>query len=284
MLAHANDSGGFHISRGGGPQPSHCSGFTLLELLVVIAIIALLLLIFSPSLRSLNPFIAELTCQANLREMSKAMMAYVADNDYYPGHVDRYDGSPTTAVWPTRLREYAGGETKIFYCSLQEEGFKWRKVYGTGYGYAKQSHVDRWGYELGEMLLNVHQVPFSYGYNDWGAHGAFVNSGLGGDLWVMDGPDSYKWDVRSSQVVDPSNMIAISDGIRMNSWDFNIDPGNWREYPSAIHEGGAEFLFADGHSEWISQAQATNVRNHSTDPEAYEMNRRWNNSNEAEDY
>ena len=277
MLLHTNASGGSCISRGCGPVRSPRSGFTLMELLVVIAIIALLLLILSPSLRALSPFIAEVLCQGNLREMSKAMMGYVADNDFYPGHVDRYDGSPTTAVWPTRLRLYAGGETKIFYCSLQEEGFKWRKVYGTGNAYAKPSHVERWGYELGEMLLNVHTVPFSYGYSDWGAHGAFVNSGLGGDLW------NEKWYVRPSQVVDPSNMIAISDGIRMNSWDFNIDPGNWREYPSAIHEGGAEFLFADGHSEWISQADAINALDLS-DPAARAMNRRWNNSNQPEPY
>jgi len=254
-------------------------GFTLIELIVVIALIILLLTILSPGLYLVSMLVVRTGCQMNERGMGTAMLGYTADNDsYFPGHVDgRRNGVREIAVWPTRMRLYAGGDVDMFWCPAQPEGFRWRRVYGAGPpDYAAQIHADEWGYDVGEKLLNVHTVPFSYGYNDWGAHGAFVNSGLGGDMW------SWPY-VPLSRVVDPGNMIAVADTVRTGSWDFNIDPGNWREYPSQIHDGGAEFLFADGHSEWISQADATNVFD-LDDPEAREMNRRWNNSNQPERY
>jgi len=257
--------------------PSGCvrGGFTLLELMVVLAIIALLLTLLAPSVHFIQRLIIRTQCQTNEHGMGNALMMYAADNRVFPGHVDRKTNSGTVAVWPPRMRPYTDGSNQSFWCRSQPDGFKWRTVYGSGGGYAQQEHVDAWGYELGEKMLNVFTVPFSYGYNDWGAHGAFVNSGLGGDMW--------SWPhVRFTQVVDLSNMIAIADNVTDGSWDYNIDPGNWREYPSKIHEGGANVLFADGHSEWIHQDDITHVS--TTTDAGRAMNRRWNNSNEVENY
>ena len=252
------------------PRPG---GFTLVELLVVVTIIALLLAMLGPALHL--GMLDRTRCQSNEHSMGQALMAYVADSGYYPGHVDSKAGSGAVAVWPPRLRPYVDGSSEVFWCPTQPEGFKWRKVFGGGGGYASQVHADRWGYELGEKMLNVHNVPFSYGYNDWGAHGAFVNSGLGADLW--------SWPpVRLTQVAELGNMIAIADNTTDGSWDYNIDPGNPREYPSKVHDGGANFLFCDSHVEWIDQKDATNINTNTDSGRA--MNRRWNNSNEVERY
>lgn len=253
-------------------------GFTLIELIVVIGIIALLLAIFSPGLQHIKPMVIRILCQHNLREMGKAMAGYVGDTQHYPGHVSR---SPTSggviAIWPSRIRVYMSGDTGVFWCPAQEEGFKWQKVYGGGTGYATQADSTNWGYEVGEKMLNVFNVPFSYGYNDWGGHGAFTTSGLGGDLWPGSRYTELSWTV----VQAPSDMIAIADNTCNGSWDYNIDPGNSWEYPGRIHLEGANVLFCDGHIEWFLQEDLTNIGNTT---EGRLMNKRWNNSNKYESY
>jgi len=249
-------------------------GFTLIELLIVITVIALLLAIFAPSFQNIKTYAIRLMCQANLHEMGTAMGGYVGENQVYPGHVDRRAGSGIIAVWPSRLRLHMGGVNESFWCPAQEEGFQWQTVYGSGSNYAKDEHVKEWGYKKGEKMLEVFTVPFSYGYNDWGAHGAFWNSGLGGDLW------DPRWGPLTWSIVEsPGNMIAIADNTCDGSWDYNIDPTNQWEYPGKIHEEGGNFLFVDGHAEWILQADAVNIGG---SEEGRAMNRRWNNSNQPE--
>jgi len=248
-------------------------GFTLMELLIVIAVIALLLAIFSPAFSNIKILAQRLMCQANLHAMGNGMAAYVGDNRVYPGHADVRAGSGVIAVWPSRLRVYMGGSNESFWCPSQEEGFQWQTVYGSGSKYANDEHVREWGYEKGEKMLDVHNVPFSYGYNDWGAHFAFRDSGLGGDLWIADN----KWGPRPWSVVEsPANMIAIADNTCDGAWDFNIDPTTPTEYPGNIHEEGGNFLLVDGHAEWILQADAVNIGG---SDEGRRMNSRWNSSN-----
>ncbi|MBL7134550.1 MAG: type II secretion system protein [Phycisphaerae bacterium] len=253
----------------------HRRGFTLIELLIVITVIALLLAIFAPSFQKVKIYAIRLMCQANLHEMGNAMAGYVGDNKVFPGHADSKAGSGVVAVWPSRLRLHMGGSNEAFWCPAQEEGFQWQSVYNSGRS-AGPVHVKEWGYKPGEMMLGVHSVPFSYGYNDWGAHGAFWDSGLGGDLWVA----GNRWGPRPWSVVQsPGNMIAIADNTCDGSWDYNIDPTNPWEYPGKIHEEGANFLFVDVHVEWILQEDAVNV---GSSPEGRAMNARWNSSNRPE--
>ena len=42
-------------------------------------------------------------------------------------------------------------------------------------------------------------------------------------------------------------MIEITDNQPDGVWDFNIDPTNPQEAPGALHKGGANILWADGH-------------------------------------
>jgi len=254
----------------------HAKAFTLVELLVVIAIIALLVAIIVPSLGRAKELVITAMCQANLHHITIGLATYVKDNGYYPGHVDSAAGTGATAVWPSRIRGYLENRD-LFWCPAREEGFKWQEIIRSPGGrYATAELVKRWGYKLGERMLNVHEVPFSYGYNDWGRYNVGIpQCGLGGDLWRSD-----SLELPAGLVVSPGAMIAIGETTVDGSWDYNIDPTNPREYPSNIHTKGSNVAFCDGTARWYSQADLVNV--HTGIEEGRTMSKLWNNHNQWE--
>ena len=230
------------------------SAFTLVELLVVIGIIALLISILLPSLASAREQANAIKCASNLRNLGNAMTMYIGQTGYYPGHVGKAESGRNIAVWPVRLRPFLSNNQGVFNCPSQQDGFEWDKRTGTGANYATAADA-RYGYDIGELLLDVSRVPFSYAYNDWGAGNSTDPTvqpnqrGLGGDLWV-------KWrEQRASRVRKAAEMIAIADGTVDGVWDYNIDPVDPAEFPGKIHKKGANVLFCDGHVTWYSQQE-----------------------------
>ena len=146
------------------------TGFTLVELLVVIGIIALLISILMPAVSRARKQAQMTHCAANLRNIGTAMGSYVSTNGFYPGHAGLPSaGGQPMGVWPTRLRKHLSGDQNVFYCPSQEDGLRWQQKTGSGATFATPTDASRYGYRSGELLLNVFTVPFSYGYNDWGA-------------------------------------------------------------------------------------------------------------------
>jgi prepilin-type processing-associated H-X9-DG protein/prepilin-type N-terminal cleavage/methylation domain-containing protein len=257
-------------------------GFTLVELLVVIGIIALLISILLPALNKAKQQALKVSCAANLRSMGQGMIIYINDTKHYPGHGMVRGGDPY-AVWPTRIRaSLRQGGRNTFNCPANPDGFKWQKVLGSGSDYADAIDA-AFGYEFGELRLNVFDVPFSYGYNDWGAHFAFggwdgQQKGLGGDLWQA------QWkEIKASRVRRSEEMIAIADNVADGAWDFNIDPTTPAEFPGKIHGNGANVLFCDGHVEWFLQKDLTVIdpitKAAYPDAKRRPIERMWNNDN-----
>jgi prepilin-type processing-associated H-X9-DG protein/prepilin-type N-terminal cleavage/methylation domain-containing protein len=277
--------------------------FTLVELLVVIGIIALLIAILMPALSKARAQANQVACASNLRQMGIALTMYTNEYKYYPGaQAVNSAGRPPFAIWPTRLRRMmksapittgipgsigGGGAEKVFWCPANQEGFQWQVRYGTGGGYATDSDTG-YGYDVGELLLNVFTVPFSYGYNDWGvdqtqAEYAERQRGLGGDIIYPTNPNPKQQftELKASRVKKVSEMIAIADNTTDGSWDYNIDPRpqDSGEFPGKIHRGGSNVLFCDGHVDWYAQKDLINIK--SSDPRGSAMNRMWNNDNEV---
>lgn len=276
-------------------------GFTLVELLVVIGIIAVLIGILMPALNKARQQALTVKCASNLHNMGIALTMYTTQYNTYPGQAV-FPGGGIYAVWPTRLRNLMNNDQQVFFCPAQESGFEWQKVNN---GNATAAHSP-WGYNPGEMLLDVFTVPFSYGYNDWGydpggdgfgqgTRPADQQRGLGGD--IIPGNPGMK-EVRTSRVRKASEMIAIADNTCDGSWDYNIDPlpNQVTEWPGRIHGGkntqvlpfgtpdpvgGSNVLFCDGHVEFFTQAALVNVGppGGGTEPQRL-MRRMWNSDNE----
>ena len=94
-------------------------------------------------------------------------------------------------------------------------------------------------------------VWFSYGYNFLGLNSPGKNeaTGLGGRTTSKNGPLAPP--VGESEVVSPSEMIAIGDAfdgntlIQRASWPLAQEVG----IPLARHQGKANVVFCDGHVE-----------------------------------
>lgn len=238
-------------------------GFTLVELLVVIGIIALLIAILLPALNQARAQAKSVVCESNLRQMGIALTMYINEWKYYPGaRVAHAPGTPSYAVWPTRLRRYMKGGQNVFRCPTAPGEYEW-KVNDTTPPVALASDTG-YGYNVGESLLREDSGKFSYGYNDWGSWDPNAadgpptltpagdrHPGLGADLDDPSRP--YGLALKASRVRRPSELIVIADNTPDGSYDFNLDPRNPAEAPGKIHKGGANILHGDGHVDWRHQ-------------------------------
>jgi prepilin-type processing-associated H-X9-DG protein len=150
------------------------------------------------------------------------------------------------------------------------------------------------GYRLNEYLLTEAGRRWSYGYNDWGAYDpdniggtnpavnfmpwpsgsatsplVWISRGFGADLWNTPTNPwkgsklSNVWiissELKASQVHHASEVIIIGDNNAAitggDGYNMNLDPINPNEAPGAIHRGGANLLYCDGHVAWKSQKQ-----------------------------
>ena len=95
-------------------------GFTLIELLVVIAIIAILAAILFPVFAKAREKARQSACINNQKQISKAMLLYLGDNDEtFPGYT-LVIGPYTGWLWETGLKPYihldANNQANVYWC------------------------------------------------------------------------------------------------------------------------------------------------------------------------
>jgi len=228
-------------------------GLTLIELLVVIAIIAILATLLLTAVSQAKGKALRIQCANNVRQLGIGLQSFVTDNNAYPlfynpeyangGYPENKSEWTLTLgdVLTTHIRLYTTG---IWQCPAANLPANWPK--GLAY--------------------------FSYGYNWVGMSSSEDTNalGLGGHnaYGLLLSPANTRSDpvspVSGTEVVSPSEMMAIGDGFAGGNGTIKDGTELWRSYdlthltyPSAgsdkranaRHQGKANVVFCDGHAE-----------------------------------
>jgi prepilin-type N-terminal cleavage/methylation domain-containing protein/prepilin-type processing-associated H-X9-DG protein len=200
-------------------------GFTLIELLVVIAIIAILAAILFPVFARAREKARQTSCLSNVKQLTLGFLMYQADYDTFPTDwVTAAGGTPWTDryTWRAMISPYVKN-TQIFTCPDQPE-----------YAYD--------GTLAAQCLNGEGNIPGGYGDNTM--HWDPGPPDPPGTTWATD-----------AQIAAPAELILLGDssvGGHQISYEPNTlgvaraDPGG------AIHNGGANYGFADGHAKWMN--------------------------------
>jgi prepilin-type N-terminal cleavage/methylation domain-containing protein/prepilin-type processing-associated H-X9-DG protein len=222
-------------------QRSPRRGFTLIELLVVVAIIGILAGILLPALTRAKASAHRAACQGNLRQIGLGLTLYASDIGFFPRGSTWRLQAPFASLWGVDLEPYVGKWVSPVYRCPAHKG-------------ALIENMDRGS-------ATTYPTPYgSYGYN---YDGTGTGRGFAPPLYLGLGPSGGNREtsrgrpVRESQVLVPSEMIAIADatmeardvGFHLLSVSTRIRTNEF----SSIHVTGHNVAFVDGHVSFVKR-------------------------------
>lgn len=200
-------------------------GFTLIELLVVIAIIAILAAILFPVFAKAREKARQTSCLSNLKQIGTSVMMYAQDYDEtYPQDLTTSAPDQYPGTWPNRVMPYVKN-VQLFKCP--SDG----RVPYPDFGTTRTPYLE------------------SYCWNVW--FGRETNCG-----WTAT-------TLSLSAVAAPAQCAMLWDD-SANWFDPPYSYGAWfnttdsadcaksfdAEVLQGRHNGGDNFMFADGHAKW----------------------------------
>ncbi len=223
------------------------TGFTLIELLVVIAIIAILAAIVTPVFARACSKARATSCLSNLKQLTLAIRMYRCDHDgFFPWFCwGQTNCSPvhTASFWPISCYPYITNKG-IFVCPSQsDKGCMPPGVVG---------HVSGiWS--TGGMTYGVNELMFTRLLNEETLRCPAETLVIADCRcqWIggyYDQPDrSILWRVIASTRNSPCDMGCQSGA---------VSPAMAK---SAVHNGGSNLGFADGHVKWLPAGRVRTV-------------------------
>jgi prepilin-type N-terminal cleavage/methylation domain-containing protein/prepilin-type processing-associated H-X9-DG protein len=224
--------------------------FTLIELLVVIAIIAILAAIGGPALARAKARGQSTRCMNNLRQFGLVLHLYAGDHEdalpynMGPGGIKQTAAARTYLNWVNNVMTWdlEPDNTNEFLLTAGGLGPYFSGV-STVYRCPSDTALDPvqwnagWSHRVRSVSMNAML----------GNAGEFLEGGLN-----TNNP-GYKQFFRMSDIPAPSRIFAfveehpdsINDGYFLN----RFYSYKWNDLPASYHNGGADFVFADGHVE-----------------------------------
>jgi prepilin-type N-terminal cleavage/methylation domain-containing protein/prepilin-type processing-associated H-X9-DG protein len=212
-------------------------GFTLIELLVVIAIIAILAAILFPVFAKAREKARQTSCLSNVRQVANATMMYLQDFDETSLPIFLYEPPPP-----------ATGSTL----------WTWANLVGI--------------YLKSDKVLNCPSADAMNVYLSYQGQTSYVAYSYFGWLCTWDkSGNGICTGISMSELVSPAECAMIADsGVMTASSQFNPPkPGigyyvmDWDAAaagdngfpPEPRHNGGANFIYCDGHCKWLPKAK-----------------------------
>jgi prepilin-type processing-associated H-X9-DG protein/prepilin-type N-terminal cleavage/methylation domain-containing protein len=221
--------------------------FTLVELLVVIAIIGILAALLLTAISQAKGKALRIQCANNVRQLGLVLQAFVNDNNVYPFYVIKRSLSANypdqTLAWAATLQRELDNRSRTNWAFIVQGVWQCPAAHRPS-NWNKDNNYESYGYNV-QGLSRDKDTNYL---------------GLGG---------TYNWrnspapPVNESQIISPSEMMAIGDGF-IGGNDFIWD-GEWqlsrndaidKDYPLgstkrafARHQGKANVVFCDGHVE-----------------------------------
>ena len=200
-------------------------GFTLVELLVVIAVIAVLSAILFPVLAKAREKARQTRCLSNLKQIGLALGMYATDYDeMYPALWTGY----TRTVYAHLLMPYMKS-TQMWTCPAEP--------------------TQSWSGGLNS--LGAADRCMGYGYNVSGTTHPHVGAGRGTDGYQGVSETDIQLPAEHIMVGD-SRLIPASTAAFIIADMLMVYPAAYN--PDFRHHGGANLLFADGHTKWSTRA------------------------------